>query len=119
MYRSPAAHRQPTALAALVASVAGLLAAVPILPPPLRGVLLLAFVVTGPGSAVLLWTSLPHNLRLSVTPALGLATVLGATTIVAFAGWWSPITLLVILAALSGGSAVVGLLVQRSQEVDP
>lgn len=111
-------HRRPTALAALAASAAGLAAAVPGLPPVLRAVLLLAFVLAGPGSAVLLWTELPRSLRLAVTPALGLAAVLGATTIAAFAEWWSPIILLALLAAVSAGSAVAGLLSDRLRVVN-
>lgn len=118
-YHSPAAHRQPTALAALAASAAGLTAAVTTLPPSLRAVLLLAFVLAGPGSAVLLWTALPHSLRLPVTPALGLATVLGATTVAATVGWWSPVVLLAVLAALSAGSAVAGLLSHRIRLAHP
>lgn len=118
-YHTSAPHRRPTALAALAASAAGLIAAVPALPPPLRAVLLLAFVLAGPGSAVLLWAELPRSLRLAVTPALGLAAVIGFTTIAGFANRWSPFVLLAVLAALSAGSALAGLLSNRTRVVHP
>lgn len=118
-YQPSATHRRATAVAALAASAVGLAAAVPVLPLNVRAMLLLGFVLIGPGSAALLWTELPLSLRLAVTPALGLAAVLGATTIAGFAEWWSPFVLLAVLAAVSAGSAVAGLMSDRMRVVKP
>ena len=69
---------------AVVGAAAGVLALTD-LPDVVRATAMLAFVVIGPGAAVLTWVSIPRRAVLSTIPVLGLA----ITTLVAMAAMWS------------------------------
>jgi hypothetical protein len=102
--------RDLSAWTAILASVAAALAPVPWLPGLARGLLLLAFVLAGPGLAVTAWTRLSGILLASVVPVIGLTAVILVTTVVAFLGWWSPIPTMFALAVVCAASGAAALL---------
>src|SRR5215212_4928655 len=84
---------------ALVSAGVGLLSLAP-LPPPLRATMLAAFILTGPGLAVVTWMRLQRPAVIAAVPILGLSPTTGSTAVL---GWlnmrasldvWSPIVLL-------------------------
>ncbi|MCU1677093.1 MAG: hypothetical protein JWM93_1851 [Frankiales bacterium] len=81
----------------VAAAAAGLLAMAP-LPAILRGILLLAFVVAGPGAALATWVRLPRALLLAVVPTFGLAAVVLASSIAVMIGRIAPQSVAVVLA---------------------
>lgn len=98
----------PAGRVALAASACGLLAPVPVLPPALRALLLAAFVLAGPGVAVLLWVApLPPKASFLLAPVLGLAVTILTTTAAAFFWLWHPLAVLAVLAAATAAATLV------------
>ncbi len=91
----------------ILVGVAAPASGIGVLPGSVRALLLGAFVLVGPGSAVLAWTTLPRTVVWIVMPCLGLAAICGLTTAALQAGWWSPLSLLVLLDAACLISAVL------------
>lgn len=96
-----------TAQVAVLAGLAGLLAAVPGLPVAIRGVLVGLFVLAGPGAAILAHLDLPLSTRLFAVPGLGIAAVVLATWATASTIGLSPTPVLLVLAlaTLAGAAA--------------
>lgn len=102
MPRTTAPHRLllplslPTAV--LAASAAGAVAAIPWLPAPLRALLLLAFVLIGPGCALLAWRPpLPASVTIVLAPTLGVSVLALVSTAAALFSWWHPTAQLLLL----------------------
>ena len=104
-------RREPLPVAAVAGGVSGLLAAIPLLPPGARAVLLLAFVGAGPGSALLqFWSGrVPALAQRALAPVLGLAAVVIVVSGALLLGYWSPRVVLFTLAAATCVLGVVGL----------
>lgn len=73
------------------------------LPPAVRGVLLAAFVLIGPGMAVVTLVTLPLPAIIAVVPIVGMAVVAGTTTMLAWLHLWAPTQLVAALLVVVGG----------------
>ncbi|OJF12239.1 hypothetical protein [Couchioplanes caeruleus] len=93
----------PLLVVAWIAGLSGFLAAVPALPPALRAVLMLLFILGGPGSAVLAWSRrpLPPSFVLAAVPVTGLALWIVLVTASVSIPWWQPRPLLSTVAFLT------------------
>lgn len=105
---SPTAARvslgaRPADIAAAGAA-AGFLALLP-LPAAARALLLTAFIVLGPGAALLSWVHIPPRARLAAVPVLGMALTTIVTTGAIWASLWHPHALLVVGAAAVAASS--------------
>jgi hypothetical protein len=96
---------------AIAGAGCGLLAELTLLPATVKAVLLLAFVLVGPGSAVLhsVCPTLPLLAVRALVPVTGLAIVLLTTTGALFMGLWSPRITLLGLAVLTAGAGCAQL----------
>ena len=94
---------------ALVGAAAGLLSLVGSLPSGVRFVLLAAFVLVGPGSAVLdLFPPMERSLRLLLAPVIGVAAILLASTVAVDSHLWGPTLQLVALVVITVLLVVLG-----------
>lgn len=104
----------------LGASAAGAASAIPWLPAQVSALLLLTFVLVGPGCAVLAWSSpLRASATLVFAPALGICVVVLVSTAAASFSWWHPISQLVVLVVASAGAALLRLRRPASAERTP
>ncbi len=100
-------RRELMGAGAILSSVCGMLAAIPALPGLVRGLLLLVFVLAGPGLAVAAWTALGGIVLVSVVPVIGLSAVILVTTVAAFIGHWTPMALMFGMALVCLGSGAI------------
>jgi hypothetical protein len=87
----------------LLAVGCGLLALAP-LPPELRAALLGAFVLTGPGIAVVTHLPLPRPAAIAAVPVIGLTTIAGTTTLLSWFHRFPVTALQVVLVAVVGAA---------------
>lgn len=101
------------ALVGVIAGAAGLLAATPVLPGVVVGILLAVFILAGPGSVLVSIVVLPRVVALITVPATGVAVwLLVATGMAAFELWHTRAALLA-LAGVTAAAALVRLLLLR------
>lgn len=90
----------------LLSAAAGLLTLAPI-GATARAVSLTAFLLTGPGLAVVLWLRVPVAAAVAVVPTTGMAVAAAGTVTVTWLHGWLPIPLLAALVAVVATSAVL------------
>jgi glycosyltransferase involved in cell wall biosynthesis len=104
--RGPQPERRIWAAVAVLASVFGLLALLP-LPPGVSFAFLAIFVLVAPGALLRAWVVLPAHFAPVVVPAVGLSATMLLTTALVDARWWDPdLSLLAFAAAVCAASAV-------------
>jgi hypothetical protein len=77
------------------------------LPVPLRAMMLAAFILTGPGLAVVMWMRLQVPAAIIAIPVVGLSVMMGFTAVLGWLNCWMPIEFLVILIGGVIGSALL------------
>ncbi|MEV6597206.1 hypothetical protein AB0M36_10130 [Actinoplanes sp. NPDC051346] len=97
----------PLLVMAWIAGISGFLAAVEALPSGLRALLMLLFIVGGPGSAVLAWSRRPMrpSFLLTIVPVTGVALWIVVVTASVSVPWWEPRLLMLIVAFLTISTA--------------
>jgi len=91
---------------ALVSAVVGSLSLAP-LPSSLRAMMLAAFILTGPGLAVVIWMRLQTPAMVVAIPIVGLSIMTGFTVVLGWLNWWMPTALLLTLVGGVVGSALL------------
>ncbi|MFC0450112.1 hypothetical protein [Rhodococcus jostii] len=81
---------------ALVSAAVGALALTP-LSPELRAIMLAAFVLTGPGLAVVTWMRLQTPAIVAAVPLTGLSMMTGFTAVIGWSNRWLPVPFLLTL----------------------
>jgi hypothetical protein len=77
---------------------------------PLRSVVVALFMLLAPGAAVLLWTrGWPVLVLTTAVLSVSVAVDVLLSTALFYLGWWSPLAILALLAALCTGCAGVRL----------
>jgi len=99
---------------AVAAGLAGLIASPQVLPVFLQAPLVIFLVFVGPGAAVRNWIFLEAALGAVLVPAIGIATVILLTTLLAAIDLWNPTAMLVGL-SLAVGAAGLTRLPRRSR----
>ncbi|RJO73422.1 hypothetical protein D5S18_19555 [Nocardia panacis] len=94
-------------LPTLLSAACGLLALAPLSAAP-KALLLAAFLLTGPGLALRHWVSVPRAIAPIIIPTVGLATAIGATSILLWFHRWPSVGLELALVALVVYSGVHG-----------
>lgn len=94
-----ASQEEVVAKAALVAGVCGGLSTVPFA-PPLQALLLLVFVLAGPGSAVVCWLEFPPAVTVAAVVGISVASVLALAVATAWMAVWLPIPSCLLLSAV-------------------
>lgn len=102
-----AMRQQPCAVAivAIIAGVCGVLSTVPVL-FGLQAVLLVAFMLAGPGSAVMCRVDLPPAVTVAAVLGISVTSVFSLSVVMAWLGVWYPTwscVLMSLLVMVSGG----------------
>lgn len=103
---------------AVATGVAGAVSAVPTY-PPVQAILLLAFIVMGPGSAILCWLELPNPARIAGVIGVSLAVVTMLATSLAWLNVWYPVASCVAASVLVAAIGLVRLRMLRRRPVGP
>lgn len=104
--RSSPRQAELVARAAIIAGVCGALSTVPIAPPA-QAVLLLVFMLVGPGSAAMCWAELPPAVTVAAVLGVSVSVVLALAVAMAWLTIWVPIPLCLLLAAAAVASGVI------------
>ena len=100
----PRIRFRPADLAIVAASV-GLAGLLP-LGAPLKSLLVIAFVLLGPGAALATWVRIPRPARAAAIPTLGMATVTISSITAMWSYRWNPVLILWAEVVGVGGSTV-------------
>jgi hypothetical protein len=105
-----AMRQQPGAVAivAIIAGACGVLSTVPVL-PGLQGVLLVAFMLGGPGCAAMCWVDLPPAVTVSAVLGISVTSVFSLAVVMAWLGVWYPTRSCVLISLVVLVSGVVRL----------
>jgi CHASE2 domain-containing sensor protein len=96
------------AKSALACGACGLLSTVPV-SSALQGVLLLVFMLAGPGSAAMCWVDLPPAVTVAAVIGVSVATVFALSVAMAWLGWWLPVPSCLLLSVLAITSGLLRL----------
>lgn len=99
-FTTVSSQAEVVAKSALVAGVCGVLSTVPI-SPPLQALLLLVFVLAGPGSAVMCWIDFPPAVTVAAVVGISVASVLALAVATAWLAVWLPIPSCLLLSAVA------------------
>lgn len=118
--RTLSSRDERVATVSLAAAACGALATVPV-STPLRGVVLLAFVLTGVGSAVMCWIDLPAAVTMAAVVGISIAALTAVAVVMAWLEFWYPVPSCLIVAALAALSGAIRLRTLRdpATEADP
>ncbi|MDL9945568.1 hypothetical protein QSJ19_08165 [Gordonia sp. ABSL11-1] len=91
---------------AIVAATVGLAGLLP-LGAPLKALLVITFVLLGPGAALATWVRIPRPARAAAIPTLGMATATISSITAMWSYRWDTTAILVLLCLASAGSSAV------------
>jgi hypothetical protein len=94
------------AWAAVAAGAAGLLSTVPVW-SPLQAVLLLVFILAGPGCAAMCWAALPPAVTVAAAIGLSVASVIATSVAMAWVPLWGPVPSCLVLSAAASASGLL------------
>jgi hypothetical protein len=97
---------------AIFAGACGILSTVPVW-PPLQGLLLLVFLLAGPGCGAMCWAALPPAVTVAAVVGLSVAAVLAMAMSMAWVPFWGPIPSCLVLSAVVITSGLLRLRVLR------
>lgn len=99
---------QSVAAATVAAGACGALASAP-LPPALRVLPLLVFMLTGVGCAVMCWIDMPTAPTVAAVVGISLAAMMAVAVTMAWMQFWHPVPSCLILASLTTASGLIRL----------
>ncbi|MCI4674458.1 hypothetical protein [Candidatus Mycolicibacterium alkanivorans] len=105
---TPGEHADAVAKVAIYAAACGILSTVPVW-PPLQALLLLVFLLTGPGSALMCWAALPPAVTVAAVVGLSVSSVLATAVAMAWVPFWGPVPSCLVLSAAVITSGLVRL----------
>jgi hypothetical protein len=98
-FKTPAEQADFVAKAAIAAGALGIVSTVPVW-SPLQGLLLLVFLLTGPGSALMCWVALPPAVTVAAVVGLSVSSVLATAVAMAWVPFWGPVPSCLLLSAV-------------------
>ncbi|OAN36802.1 hypothetical protein [Mycolicibacterium iranicum] len=92
----------------VIAALCGALATVPV-QTPLRAVLLLGFLLVGPGAAVMCWIYMPASATIAAVVGISIASVAALSVTMAWLRFWHPVPLTLTLSAAVAAGCLIRL----------
>ncbi|CAN3129387.1 hypothetical protein ACNUDN_15785 [Mycobacterium sp. smrl_JER01] len=106
--RPVALRARAVAVTAAISGGCGLLSVVPVL-PALQAVLLLVFILSGVGSAVMCWVELPPAATIAAVVGLSIAAMMAVAVTMAWLQVWYPVPSCLVIGALVSASGAARL----------